>query len=64
MQIRHAENRHLIDICSGSGRGWLSLMQHLDALGLHDVQVTLTDKHPDLTSASHLALRSKNRLLY
>ena len=53
--LNRSEGHEVIDLCSGAGGGWLSLLDHLDALGLGDVWVTLTDKYPHRRAAELLA---------
>ena len=38
----------IVDLCSGAGRPLLSLLPALRDLGLRDLEVTLTDKYPNL----------------
>jgi len=62
--LRHTKRDVIIDMCSGSGGGWLSLIQHLDRLQFGDVQIVLTDKHPNLGAAAHVEATSKSRIVY
>ena len=47
--------RRIVDLCSGAGRPIISLRPALNDHGLTDLEVTLTDKYPNLESWSMVA---------
>ena len=46
--LKEAGAARIVDLCSGAGRPLLSLVPALRPLGLRNLQVTLTDKYPNL----------------
>jgi len=46
--LEREETARIVDLCSGAGRPLLSLVPALRRLGVGDLQVTLTDKYPNL----------------
>ena len=46
--LKEAGDSRIVDLCSGAGQPLLSLVPALRRLGLRDLQVTLTDKYPNL----------------
>ena len=62
--LKDLDGPHVVDLCSGSGGGWLSLLPQLDDLGVGNVRITLSDKYPNLRAANYLARESGSRLQY
>ncbi len=46
--LKEVGDSRIVDLCSGAGRPLLSLVPALRRLGLSDLDVTLTDKYPNL----------------
>jgi len=46
--LEESGSARIVDLCSGAGRPLMSLVPALRRLGLSDLQVTLTDKYPNL----------------
>ena len=53
--VNGAEARKIVDLCSGAGRPILSLTPALNRHGLADLEVTLTDKFPNIASWSRVS---------
>ena len=62
--LKASDSRYVLDVCSGSGGGWLSLVPQLDALGVDNLRITLSDKYPNLRAAAYLAQNSDGRIQY
>jgi len=52
--LKGAGAARIVDLCSGAGRPLLSLVPALRRLGLPDLQVTLTDKYPNLEALENV----------
>jgi hypothetical protein len=48
--LKREETARLVDLCSGAGRPLLALVPVLQNLGVPDLEVTLTDKYPNLAA--------------
>jgi SAM-dependent methyltransferase len=52
--LKEAGDSRIVDLCSGAGRPLLSLVPALRRLGVRDLQVTLTDKYPNLEARENV----------
>lgn len=53
---------HVLDLCSGGGGPWLSLVRTLEETGAATVE--LSDRYPNLRAFADLSIRSRGRLGY
>jgi SAM-dependent methyltransferase len=52
--LKGAGDARIIDVCSGAGQPLLSLLPALRRFGVGDLQVTLTDKYPNLEAREEI----------
>ncbi len=52
--LKRTGNSRIVDLCSGAGQPLLSLVPALRRLGVRDLQVTLTDKYPNLEALENV----------
>ena len=45
--LREQQSTRVVDLCSGAGGPWPGLRDTIEALGIEDVSVVLTDLHPN-----------------
>ena len=61
--MQNAHTNEIVDLCSGGTGPWVHLVEQLEQAGLH-VEVTLTDKYPNLESVRKLAENPHQRIKY
>ncbi|MFC6997605.1 hypothetical protein [Rufibacter roseus] len=62
--LQQQKQQHVIDLCSGSGGGILQVWRELQKFSDQPVQITLTDKFPNISSYQYLHETSGGALLY
>jgi hypothetical protein len=56
--------RRLSDVCSGSGGGALAMLSELDALGVTDLSLELTDRYPNASAIERVRALADPRVRY
>ena len=62
--LRHQNQNHLVDLCSGAGGGILQVWQELERTSGQRHTITLTDKFPNVEAYRYLAAQSGQALTY
>jgi hypothetical protein len=60
--LRESQNRSIVDMCSGGGGPWFDLSQRLQDDARGPLQITLSDKYPNLGAFRFAAAASKNHI--
>ena len=60
--LEESRQRRIFDLCSGSDGGWLAIQRELDALGMNEVEITLSDKYPNIRGSDYVSRASSGRI--